>query len=65
MTGIACVLMDKAGRRPLLLMSFSGMTVSAVLLGTYFAIQPAHGVPREGVRGDVEVLQGAFVVSTQ
>jgi SP family facilitated glucose transporter-like MFS transporter 8 len=44
MTGVSCVLMDRAGRKLLLIISFSGMAVCAFLLGLYFAIQPAEGV---------------------
>lgn len=43
-TGLACVIMDKAGRRILLLTTAIGMCVSLVALGVYFEIY----IPPEG-----------------
>ena len=43
-TGLACIIMDKAGRRILLLTTAIGMCVSLVALGVYFEIY----IPPEG-----------------
>ena len=37
MTMVAVMLMDRAGRRPLLLTSLAGMIVAATLLGIFYA----------------------------
>ena len=37
-TGVACLLVDRLGRRVLLLSSLAGMTLAAALMGTYFAL---------------------------
>lgn len=41
-TIIACLLVDRAGRRPLLLWGTSGMIVSLLCLGLIFALSPQH-----------------------
>ena len=49
-TGLACLLMDKAGRRILLLTTALGMCVSLVALGVYFEIYipPTTPPPTDG-----------------
>jgi len=49
-TGIACVLMDKAGRKLLLWTSGFGMAISLIALGVYFEIYiPKDGSPTHGI----------------
>jgi len=40
-TGISCLLMDRAGRRPLLIGSLGGMALAAGTMSLYFALRPA------------------------
>ena len=44
MTGLSCVLMDRAGRRSLLLASLAGMTLAAGLMALYFAVHPPPAI---------------------
>lgn len=39
MSGVAAIIVDRAGRKPLLIFSSSVMTVSLVALGLYFNIK--------------------------
>ena len=39
MTWVACILVDKLGRRPLFIMSMTGMAFSAFAVGFYFMLQ--------------------------
>jgi SP family facilitated glucose transporter-like MFS transporter 8 len=48
MTWVACILVDKLGRRPLFIMSMTGMAFSAFAVGLYFMLQ-SPGEPAKAV----------------
>jgi SP family facilitated glucose transporter-like MFS transporter 8 len=48
MTWVACILVDKLGRRPLFIMSMTGMSISAFAVGFYFMLQ-SPGEPAKAV----------------
>eukprot|EP00051_Salpingoeca_urceolata_P005436 m.73231 g.73231 ORF g.73231 m.73231 type:complete len:508 (-) comp14328_c0_seq1:16-1539(-) len=54
-TGISCLIIDKAGRRALLLMATIGMTASCIVLGYYFYLLD-HNQDPEGVIALVSVV---------
>lgn len=60
MTIVALFLLDKVGRRPLLLLGIAGMTISLIHLGYLFG---ASHVSRFAILADVIVFLGSFAFS--
>jgi SP family facilitated glucose transporter-like MFS transporter 8 len=56
MTWVACILVDKLGRRPLFIMSMTGMAFSAFAVGFYFMLQS----PGEPARAVWLLLAGSY-----
>jgi len=56
-TGVSCWLMDRAGRKPLLLFSFVGMTIASFFVGLYFFLQ----TPGEEAKAVWMLLAGTYV----